>query len=201
MKNSSLGVSQESSCSQSSCLGISPWAAQGRAQADRPRGSGPRPGDPGRPAPAPPPSTTVIPAKAAPRPSTQCAATPRSSPSGSPFHGFVVQTQTASLAINGSPGASRLVCHGPCRWCALPTSSRTGNCRGMRVDGGCGARGAGAHATTFSWCAHWLGACPGAPGGHRPSRSPDATPSRPPGMPGTDRRDSTAFRTEPPPTG
>ena len=66
---------------------------------------------------------------------------------------FVVQTQTASLAINGSPGASRLVVSWPVSVVCLADSDlRTGSCRGVRVDGGHGQHGddkspgdAGAH--------------------------------------------------------
>ena len=64
-----------------------------------------------------------------------------------------VQTQTASLAINGSPGASHLVCHGP--WsvtCLADTISEQAAAEGVRVDGGYGQHGddqspddAGAH--------------------------------------------------------
>jgi hypothetical protein len=70
--------------------------------------------------------------------------------------------------------------------CLADSKLRTGNCRGIRVDGGCGARGARAHGDHLLVGAligqeHALARLEG----HMPSRSPDATPSRPPGMPGT----------------
>jgi hypothetical protein len=89
---------------------------------------------------------------------------------------FVVQTQTASLAINGSPGASRLVL---VSWpvsvvCLANSKLRTGRCRGVRVDGGHGQHGE-------------RDACHGGP-----QMSPPLVFR---GMPGTDRRETTAFRT------
>ena len=95
-------------------------------------------------------------------------------------------------------------CHGP--WpvvCLADSDIRTGSCQGVRVDGGHGQHGddkspgdAGAHGDYLLVGALISGEHALAPpGGTHAMAAPNATPSRPPGMPVTDRRETTALRT------